>query len=320
MAPRTISVSSGLERDVADVAGDSLVAADDLDDVDPVPVADLLGEHRAADQVGALGDLDLGQVARHLVLAGQAGLVEPVRQEAHHHQVVVDHAEDEQDAAEVEELEHAEGRHAVLDGERADQQVGRGADQGAGAAEDRRVGQRHQQARRADPVVLGEPRADRDEDRHRGRVVDERGDEAGQRQQEGRRPAARSPRVAGDPVADAAHQAALDQALAQDEHHQHGDDGGVAEPGDRLLRSHQVEQQQQAQGDQGRGVERQPLEHERRQRESDDAQQQGDIEGHGTTECSKVAAASPRRRRRGYNRRRCPTFCACGKDSRRRTT
>jgi hypothetical protein len=230
--------------------------AQDLEDVELEALADLLFHHRSSDQARAFWDADLGEEAGERVLPRQTRRVTSRRQKAQRHEGDVEDADGEEDAAEGEKLEDSEGGHAVALRQRADEEIGRRADQGAGPADDAHVRQGEEDLRWAHLVVLGELDSEWHEDGESGGVVDERREQGAHHEQgEGRR----GEGAAGDhrdAVTDLADQTGGDEAVGEDEHHHHRDDGRVAESRDRLLRGHQSEEEEQAEGGERHHVDR----------------------------------------------------------------
>ncbi|MOA02271.1 hypothetical protein D3C78_1217150 [compost metagenome] len=82
-------------------------------------------------------------------------------------------AEQQQRDADPGDIEHADaGAAGMIDEQAIDHQVGAGADQCAGAAEDGGIAERQKQLGRGDVHALGPVLDGRNEHRHYGRVVD----------------------------------------------------------------------------------------------------------------------------------------------------
>ena len=225
-----------------------------LEDRHVVLLAEPAVENRRAHQGRVAADSHLRHVLTQVIYGGD--LSHPtVRQQPSPEQQEKGHSRREEDQAHPGELEHAERPVPGLLGDRADQQIRRGADQGAHPSELGGVGQGNQQLRRRQPAAVGEDGHQGDEDGHGRGVVHERrhhGDRAHDDHQ-------RRVVVPAEPhhqTPDRRRRSRLLQTGAQHEHGGHGQGGRVAEAREPLLGGDQAEDQEHPQPDHGHQLQR----------------------------------------------------------------
>ena len=157
----------------------TMAIADQFDDGDAV----ILGEARFAqglvDQRRIRTHTEVGHIVADTVTVAKAAIGVARQQPAskHHHEHCAGQRQRQSDLA---QFEHRERTNALGFGDVTDQDVRRGADQRADAAELGSVGQRDQQFRRRDLAQSRRGQHQRQKDRNRGGVVHERGDRADQ--------------------------------------------------------------------------------------------------------------------------------------------
>ncbi len=180
----------------------------------------------------------------------------------------VDEADGGVDDAELGELEHGKRLLAERLCLAVDDEVGRGAGERAGAAEDAGERERDEEARGFEVGGFGEAQDDGQEDDDDGRVVDEGGEDgAGDHEDDEH---AQFP-FAGDAAEPAPHDVDAAGALepgAEDEHAGDGDRGGVAECAEHLILGEDPGGEHQARGKTCDHVRRQPFAEECQPREA----------------------------------------------------
>ena len=196
-----------------------------------------LGE-RAPGETRAGGDADredplLQAVLRpKILLAARAFSRTAVRQQMAPDQRDEGRCDQQDGDTERCEVEQTEGSDPGVEQRRAGQYVGRRRDHGREPAEQRSVGERHQQARGGDPGPLREPDRNRKQERHDPDVVHEPGEQAAGQHEHGDDASLAAASEPKQPASEHIGDAGAAQPLAEDEHRSHRHDGGVAESRD----------------------------------------------------------------------------------------
>ncbi|GIV79543.1 MAG: hypothetical protein KatS3mg050_3937 [Litorilinea sp.] len=125
-----------------------------------------------AHQVAVLIHHDFGDVGGLVPVAHQVDQGGPIGQQAIADEDQVEAAHRGVDGAQAGEFEHGEAGSTRLAVEVVDEDVGAGADQGHGAAQDGEVADGHQQLRGPHPELAAEGQRDRHHHHHDGGVVD----------------------------------------------------------------------------------------------------------------------------------------------------
>ena len=256
---------AGLQGEVLEARPDGLLPADEGEEPDPLAeLREVLDP--VADEPGVHAQQDLGQVLRSKGRGHEGGEPHAVRQEPGSQEDQVgepDRAEHGADGQEVEEVETLEldPVHLPLAHDAVHEEVGRRAHEGERATEDRRVGQRQQDAARADAHV-GAHRDEHGQQQHHdtGVVHQPREDHHDGEHREEQEPDAATCRVARQPI-ERVDRARLLQPLGQDEHAGDGEQRRVAEPGCRVVRVEHPADHQQREGEDGHQVERHARHH-----------------------------------------------------------
>ncbi len=206
-----------------------VVAAEDFQHADTAVAVQVGLADGLADDRRVVRHQQLGHKGARLVRAQLARQAFAVRQQAMTDQQHKGHAYAGQHQAGQGDLEHAERLHAHLPGYAVDQNVGRGADHGHGAAKDGGVGQRDQHLRGLAADAGGQGNGNRREDGDHRRVVDE-----GRQQQRRHHQAEQGAPLAAaaharQPVAEGLDAAGALQRGGENEHAGDGDRGAVGQ-------------------------------------------------------------------------------------------
>jgi hypothetical protein len=147
---------AGAQDEPAQVLGDALLAAHDGERRDVVALAQRRLARALADELRGRGQAQLGQVGLEAELGGEGVGPCALGQAAWGDEQHVGEPAGEEDGAERREFEHADRLATGALDERADQQIGGGADQRQRAAEDGGVGEGDEHPARAQPQAPAE--------------------------------------------------------------------------------------------------------------------------------------------------------------------
>ncbi len=234
----------GLQRVILEGRPDRLLATHELEEPDLRQVRHLA--ERAPHEAGLLPEDDLGHVVRAELLRQERGEADAIGQQPRGDGEQVHEPDPAEDQPHGKEVEESEGGQVLLLHETVHEEVGRGADEREGAAEDGRVGKRDEEPRGRHAQFGTHREEDRQQEHHDARVVHEAREDHDDRQdREEQHPGAASARALCQPV-HGLDGAGLLKGLGEHEHAGDGEEGRRAEPRRRLRR---VQHRRDAAGD-----------------------------------------------------------------------
>ena len=177
------------------------------------------------------------------------------------------------------EVEHGETEAGFLITEIGNEQVGRGADERDLAAEQGGERQRHEDDPRRIFEAAGGGQRQRQHERERRDVVHEGGEHQSQPALQGHVQAGAG-RERGKPPPQKINRAGLGNGPADDQNGRHGDDGGIAEAGEGILRRNEPEEHARHEADGGDDVVPPPVEAHGHQRSGKNEKKKALARGH----------------------------------------
>ena len=136
---------TGVQFDVLHVTAQRGIAAQHVDQAHALAFEQVNVHDRLSDQLGILGDRDLGEKLHPAAVGQQVGHAVTIRQQPFPHQTQIDHPPDDQNKGQRRNLKNPKGFQTGFPCNTVHQQVGRGPDQRAHPAKDRSIRQRNQQ-------------------------------------------------------------------------------------------------------------------------------------------------------------------------------
>ena len=250
--------------------------AEDADDLEVEVAAQIDFGECFSDEGGVGEHEDLGDIGTDAELIEEALRRSAVRDQASADEEHISDTCDRDGNADGRELEHAERLEMGASHETADDEIGRRADEGDGTREDRRKGDRHEEARWRDFRASGDADYNRKKEGCRGGVADESAEGRDRNHDNGEQNIVARAGVAKNGARDELDDAGAHERGGHDQQREDHDDGVTAKTGERVTCRQETSENQREEQTQRDNIGGNPLEGEEDQRDNDQAEQQGD--------------------------------------------